>query len=750
LKDVAIRSHPRISAFAGNLSSGRTDFFFFRCIMMRVSWNKLVTACLVLALLCILPANNPAVYADTSTNNGSAPIYMPLIYNSEPVPDVPVGPSGGSYVALANDVIDTNIVYAGSWGAGVYVSYDHGNNWYVYNTGMGNQYIDSLAVDPTQKGVVYAGTQGNGIFKSTNGGRNWFPIDNGIQSSAVVYSLAVNYGNNNIIYAGTRYLNIPNVNGPYNGILYRSMDGGAHWSAVLQNISAAQDWIYSIAADPTVPTRIFATSHEHGPYVSVDNGATFTSISHSGIDTSGRAVAVDPRPAKSGTVFYSDWHGYNVYKTTDAGATWKSVAYGPRIYPNGINIAITQPEILYFAEYYGDDSNPQGKVWKFNSATGVLSHIGLDNHLIYCVAASRTDANTVVAGTRNKGIYTTTNGGGTWTLANSGVANTQVAGVAFAGGKIYMAVYGLGVYSSQDAGQTWQEDNEGLDDLQINALTAAPDGAHRLLVATNSGLYTLDLNGGAWQRSPDGVQPALQSANTTDDVAPYGAGHPFTLPVPDAVADASGALQAAESPRGAALSLAFAPSDANIAYLGEAGAGIFASQDGGVNWAQASLDGETVWSLAVDPANAQHVYASLASSASVFESMDGGKTWTELAIPDPGISVVYTLADENGQLSAGTNNGLWKLSGGVWQAEGLSGLAVTTLTAAQQGKALVAGTTAGAFQSTNGGATWQTVDANLNGTTIRALAADPANPNSVYLGTTVRGAYRASLQAAQP
>ena len=54
-----------------------------------------------------------------------------------------------------------------------------------------------------------------------------------------------------------------------------------------------------------------------------------------------------------------------------------------------------------------------------------------------------------------------------------------------------------------------------------------------------------------------------------------------------------------------ALSMAFAPSNAEIAYVGTSGSGVYRSADGGSTWASAGLSGSglQVISLAVDPSD---------------------------------------------------------------------------------------------------------------------------------------------------
>src|SRR5690606_38054095 len=89
------------------------------------------------------------------------------------------------------------------------------------------------------------------------------------------------------------------------------------------------------------------------------------------------------------------------------------------------------------------------------------------------------------------------------------------------------------------------------------------------------------------------------------------------------------------------LSLTFAPSNPDIAYLGGAGTGLLRSTDGGRTWALAGLSGRSIWSLAVDPQDPQRLYAATDQAGTVRASTDGGRTWSNLSLP--GVTG-YTLA----------------------------------------------------------------------------------------------------------
>ncbi|MCD6109068.1 MAG: hypothetical protein J7J89_06345, partial [Thermoplasmata archaeon] len=67
--------------------------------------------------------------------------------------------------SLTIDPQNTNIIYAGADGAGVFKSIDGGTPWIEINNGLTNHYILSLAIDPENTSTLYAATRGSGVFK---------------------------------------------------------------------------------------------------------------------------------------------------------------------------------------------------------------------------------------------------------------------------------------------------------------------------------------------------------------------------------------------------------------------------------------------------------------------------------------------------------------------------------------------------------------------------------------------------------
>ncbi|MDH7606113.1 MAG: choice-of-anchor A family protein, partial [Melioribacter sp.] len=163
--------------------------------------------------------------------------------------------------ALASD---NGVLYAGTWGLGVYKSTDNGTTWNEMNNGLGyNLIINALTV---HSNILYAASYGGGVFKYQNS--TWTKLNVGYD---FVWSLA---SNSNGLYAGT-----------YGDGLYRSLDNGTTWTKV-NNLNAS--FIYSIAVN--LSDKIYVASWTSGVFESTDNGNTWNSIGMGGFGVSALIV----------------------------------------------------------------------------------------------------------------------------------------------------------------------------------------------------------------------------------------------------------------------------------------------------------------------------------------------------------------------------------------------------------------------------------------------------------------------------
>ena len=111
------------------------------------------------------------------------------------------GPYGGIVMATVVDYQTPNVIYAASFGGGVFKSTNWGRTWFTVNNGLTDHDVLSLAIHPVQHETLFAGTTTGGVFKTTNGGRTWFAANNGL-SGTEFYGLAINPRFPNVMYAG--------------------------------------------------------------------------------------------------------------------------------------------------------------------------------------------------------------------------------------------------------------------------------------------------------------------------------------------------------------------------------------------------------------------------------------------------------------------------------------------------------------------------------------------------------------------
>jgi hypothetical protein len=182
-------------------------------------------------------------------------------------------------------------------------------------------HVTSIAINPQNTDVLFIGTDGGGIYKSSDGGSTWSNISSSSTSSGqnwlapFVNDVVIDPENPNTIYAATGNLG--------NGHIYRSLDGGASW-----NSNNVEEWNGLLATPGAVRTLIcdetsdyvWAGTNGFSLYRST-NGEDFT---QTGVGT-GLSTTVNDLIKVSGTgataVLYAATPT-GVFKSTDGGANW--------------------------------------------------------------------------------------------------------------------------------------------------------------------------------------------------------------------------------------------------------------------------------------------------------------------------------------------------------------------------------------------------------------------------------------------
>lgn len=259
-----------------------------------------------------------------------------------------IGPASMSGRISDLDVVNSKpeIIYVGTAGGGVWKSNSAGANFRpVFDDHI--QSIGKVTIDQNNPDTVWVGTGepwvrnsvgvGNGVYKTVNGGMSWEFV--GLKDSEHISEIVIHPTDGNIVYVGAQ--------GKLWGAgaergVFKTTDGGKTWTKVLyidENTGCAD-----LEMDPKNPEVLYAAMWSHRRYPdffdsgftktsalfkSTDGGKTWNKI-HNGLPnkTLGR-IGIAAAPSNPNVLYASveaeGTENKGLYKSTDAGASWKKV-----------------------------------------------------------------------------------------------------------------------------------------------------------------------------------------------------------------------------------------------------------------------------------------------------------------------------------------------------------------------------------------------------------------------------------------
>ncbi len=593
---------------------------------------------------------------------------------------------------------------------------------------------------------AYLGAANGGVWRSDDWGVNWQPLTDqlGIFS---VGALALNPLNANSLWCGTGDANAT-VDG-YDGTgLYVSRDKGVNWThRGLRQTSH----IAAVAVDPVDTNRIyvgsmgkaFSTDPNRGFYRSLNGGATWTRTLFVNDSTGVSEIAVNP--AHPETIYCATWErvrrltyrrafgpGCAVWRSADGGGTWTKIVTG--LPPAGDNlgriaiaIAPSRPSRLYASVISG----------------AISGYVGL-------------------------GLFRSDNAGETWERADLTTTHRNAfGGFGWYFGHVAVApfdaddvwVCGVQLLHSVDGGAI-PEVVTGTAHVDQHAVWLDPADPARVYLGNDGGFYWA--GGGQWQKSQN--LPITQFYAGTVDAQ-------NANKVLGGTQD-NGTLKTETGPLGWSSILGAdgfhvlvdAVNTNNILaewqYCSDR-QGVRRSTNNGATFVQTGGWVGTDrynWNtpFATSPNNKNTL---LAGSHRVYRSINTGGAWAPISADlttIPGALVNYgtittvaiSKADSNLYL-AGTDDGLvWRsqAAGGLWEdiSAGLPGRYVTRVAADPTDPQVIYVAHSGfgqdlhdprVYRSTNRGTTWTAISGNLPDAPVNDLVVDPVLPGTLYAGT---------------
>jgi photosystem II stability/assembly factor-like uncharacterized protein len=320
-----------------------------------------------------------------------------------------------------------NVFFVGVNNGGVWKSDDYGHTWRPIFDEAPTGSVGDLAVSPSHPDVIYVGSGeglhrpdlgvGDGIFKSVDGGRTWQHM--GLPDVQQVGRIVVHPTNPEVVFvAGMGHPYGPNEE---RGV-FRTRDGGRTWDRVLyvdHNTGANQ-----VELDFTDPSIVYASLWEHregpwenasfsGPasalYKSTDGGTTWRRLT-GGLPGAGQGVGrinfgLAPSDPKRLYAMVMAREGRGVYRSDDAGDTWRLVSRDPRLSVD-IRVHPRDPDVVFVANIAAYRSDDGGRTWtSFKGAPG-----GDDYQRIW-INPLQPD---IMLFTADQGAVVTVNGGRSW------------------------------------------------------------------------------------------------------------------------------------------------------------------------------------------------------------------------------------------------------------------------------------------------------------------------------------------------
>lgn len=383
---------------------------------------------------------------------------------------------------------------------------------------MGGRVAD-IAIAPGNAKTFYVGFGTSGLFKTTNNGTTFAPLfdkestasigsvvvcdappdwagwkeeeklkaESGATSSAPVDpEKEKNKGKAKIVWVGTGEGNGRNSSSWGNGV-YRSTDGGGTFTNV--GLNDSHD-IPRMAVDPRNPDvcyvaalgHLWGSNKDRGVYRTRDGGKTWSPVLQIDENTGAIDVLIDPKNPntvyaamymrrRTAWSYRSGGPQGGIYRSDDAGATWKKLGGGlpsqtGRI---GLDIYLKDPRILYAIvesdlggtgiSPFGDDRSRAGGLYRSDDHGDTWKRVNIMTPRAFYFSKVRVDP-----------------------------GNDQ---------RVYVLGFGLAV--SDDGGRTFRAGGARKPHGDLHAMVIDPLDTDHLLLGTDGGVYVSYDRGATWE-----------------------------------------------------------------------------------------------------------------------------------------------------------------------------------------------------------------------------------------------------------
>jgi photosystem II stability/assembly factor-like uncharacterized protein len=208
---------------------------------------------------------------------------------------------------------------------------------------------------PVNARVLYVAAFGRGVYKSTDDGKTWTARNDGIAGAEPLAWRLARDAKGALYLVVARRSQDGSFGNEFDGALYRSTDGAAHWSRIA--LPRGVNGPNGVAIDPENPQRLYlaawgrrtpAGAVDGGIFLSEDGGASWRNVLAR--DQHVYDVTIDPRDPR---ILYACGFSSSAWRSTDRGRSWSRIRgynfkWGHRVIPDPVD-----PGKIYITTFGG-------------------------------------------------------------------------------------------------------------------------------------------------------------------------------------------------------------------------------------------------------------------------------------------------------------------------------------------------------------------------------------------------------------
>jgi photosystem II stability/assembly factor-like uncharacterized protein len=381
------------------------------------------------------------------------------------------------------------VLFAALSPGGVYRSADQGRTWQRYSPQRLDPSALALAVDPGNLQLLYVGTERSGMLHRSEAGA-WSVRNRGLRA-VEADAVEIDPKRPRTLYLASR------------SGLFQTTDGGRSWRRRLEAATERPQ----LEIDPVRPATVYFL--DGSLWRTRDRGASFVDVTAgSFVQLDAIAVAARNSPVLYGGgrgELSRSLDGGQTWQPIELSNPASCIWYETLVVPPG------SPDEVFAAGIPGCFANQGGGIARSVDVGQTWTTPGLDHPLlprtVTALAVDPEDPATLYAGGETRplggpsrtGTFTSTDAGETWSQLGSfggTFSRPATAILPLPGERLVVGtsdrlpgLEGEGVFTSGDGGLTWTPVNEGLWSLDIRELEAAPNDPSVLYAATAGGLF---------------------------------------------------------------------------------------------------------------------------------------------------------------------------------------------------------------------------------------------------------------------